>query len=200
MSISVTCVCSKRLQIRDEWAGKMVRCPGCGKAVRVPAHGVVAPSGDDKPTVASPTTAPATPSAFPALGFAIGWAAVVVGCLLAAGGMLITAATYLSDGDFKPAGLLVFGFPGLLWVLFGGLLLSLRRRFAMPFWAFLVVNLLVGVLFTTGAGSLRTAGDRQIFAAIGLGFIFGSVLFQLFHGLLLRDLRRQGAEKRKGGS
>src|SRR5262245_27992030 len=37
MPISVRCECGKALRARDESAGKKVRCPGCGRAVAVPA-------------------------------------------------------------------------------------------------------------------------------------------------------------------
>ena len=37
--IECKCKCGKRLKVRDELAGKRVRCPGCGQPVAVPANG-----------------------------------------------------------------------------------------------------------------------------------------------------------------
>lgn len=37
MSISVECACGKRLKVKDEFAGKKIRCPGCDAVLRVPA-------------------------------------------------------------------------------------------------------------------------------------------------------------------
>jgi hypothetical protein len=37
MPIEVRCKCGKRLRARDEIAGRRVKCPACGAAVRVPA-------------------------------------------------------------------------------------------------------------------------------------------------------------------
>src|SRR5262249_51579502 len=36
MAISVTCACGKKLQARDEHAGKKAKCPGCGALLVVP--------------------------------------------------------------------------------------------------------------------------------------------------------------------
>src|SRR5262245_15634445 len=112
MPVSFTCPCSKKLRIPDELAGKKVRCPGCGTTLRVPAQEVV-----ESP--AAPAATPrAKPPAFPVLGFCIGGGAVLVGCLLIAGGVVVTANINSWGGEFKPAALIVFGLPGLLWVLF----------------------------------------------------------------------------------
>jgi hypothetical protein len=125
------------------------------------------------------TPRPKTP-VFPVLGAWIGWAAVLLGCLLIVGGIVLTVNINSGGGGFKPAGLIVFVLPGLLWTLFGGLLLGLRRRFVYPFWIFLVFNLLAGVLLTTQAGSLGGRGDARILAMIGIGFILGAIFFRLF--------------------
>ena len=37
MAISVACSCGKKLKVKEESAGRKVRCPGCGEAVVVPA-------------------------------------------------------------------------------------------------------------------------------------------------------------------
>lgn len=37
MPIRIKCQCGKVLNVKDELAGKGVKCPGCGKAIRVPA-------------------------------------------------------------------------------------------------------------------------------------------------------------------
>jgi hypothetical protein len=38
MPITITCACQKKLRVREELAGKRVKCPGCGKPVAVPAE------------------------------------------------------------------------------------------------------------------------------------------------------------------
>jgi hypothetical protein len=37
MSISLSCECGKKLAVKDELAGKKVKCPGCGSVLAVPA-------------------------------------------------------------------------------------------------------------------------------------------------------------------
>ena len=37
MAISVACACGKQLKVKDELAGKKIRCPACQAAVVVPA-------------------------------------------------------------------------------------------------------------------------------------------------------------------
>jgi len=44
MPIKVKCQCGKGLAVKEQFAGKAVKCPGCGKPVRVPAA-----SGDSQP-------------------------------------------------------------------------------------------------------------------------------------------------------
>ena len=176
MSISVTCPCSKKLKAQDSAAGRKVKCSACGAIVPVPGVSRFPPPAPN----------------FPILGNFIGWAAILVGCLLFGGGIILTIR--ISQSEFKPVGLAVFSLPGLLWVVFGGLLLGLRRRFVIPFTIFLVCNLLLGVFFTTQGRSLGGQSDARIFAMIGLGYIFGPLLFQMFHGLLMRDVRRMDAE------
>ncbi|HLW68887.1 MAG TPA: hypothetical protein VKS79_26485 [Gemmataceae bacterium] len=51
MTVSITCRCGKRLQTRDELAGKPVKCPACGTVLKVPAAGKRCPScGSRLPT------------------------------------------------------------------------------------------------------------------------------------------------------
>jgi len=55
MPIKLRCQCGKTLNAPDSTAGKRVKCPGCGKAIRVPASGsaahpkATAPRGQAKP-------------------------------------------------------------------------------------------------------------------------------------------------------
>ena len=52
MSISVSCdSCGKQLKVKDDAAGKRVKCPGCGKAVQIPQSDDVmdAEADDDNP-------------------------------------------------------------------------------------------------------------------------------------------------------
>src|SRR5687768_11677604 len=37
MAISVVCACGKKLQVKDEMAGKRGKCPACGKVLDIPA-------------------------------------------------------------------------------------------------------------------------------------------------------------------
>src|SRR5712691_9972806 len=39
MTIRITCPCGKQLQARDDYAGKRVKCPTCGKTLAVPGGG-----------------------------------------------------------------------------------------------------------------------------------------------------------------
>ncbi|TWU19904.1 zinc-ribbon domain-containing protein [Allorhodopirellula heiligendammensis] len=60
MPIAVKCGCGKQLNVRDELAGKAIKCPGCGNAVKVVAGGAPA-----KPRAAA-AARPAAPSPRPA--------------------------------------------------------------------------------------------------------------------------------------
>lgn len=42
MPIAIKCSCGKALSVKDELAGKAVKCPGCSQPVRVPAGGASA--------------------------------------------------------------------------------------------------------------------------------------------------------------
>ena len=54
MPIAATCACGKKLQVKDELAGKKVRCPDCKQPLTIPAA---------KPAPAKPPAA-ASPSSF----------------------------------------------------------------------------------------------------------------------------------------
>jgi hypothetical protein len=43
MPITLNCGCGKRLQVRDELAGKKARCPGCGTILPIPSQSIQAP-------------------------------------------------------------------------------------------------------------------------------------------------------------
>jgi len=45
MAIAFKCKCGRSMKVRDENAGKKVRCPDCGKGVRIP---VLDPTTDDE--------------------------------------------------------------------------------------------------------------------------------------------------------
>jgi hypothetical protein len=45
MPLMVDCPCGKKLKVRDELAGKKVKCPGCGQAVMAPI--IVEPAGEE---------------------------------------------------------------------------------------------------------------------------------------------------------
>lgn len=61
MPISVPCQCGKTLNVRDELAGKAVKCPACQKILQVPASKITAAAA--QPAKAAPR--PATPVAKP---------------------------------------------------------------------------------------------------------------------------------------
>ena len=50
MPIRVSCQCGKALNVQDAMAGKAVKCPGCGKVIRVPG-------GQGAPAAAAPAAA-----------------------------------------------------------------------------------------------------------------------------------------------
>lgn len=67
MPIPIKCQCGKALKVKDELAGKAVKCPGCGKAIRVGAAGAAAaPKPAAKPAPVTP--APVTPAPATAVG------------------------------------------------------------------------------------------------------------------------------------
>jgi hypothetical protein len=52
MAISLTCECGKKLAVKDELAGKRVKCPGCGDLLTVPSVTDEAPIKKRAPAVA----------------------------------------------------------------------------------------------------------------------------------------------------
>src|SRR5262245_16589775 len=54
MSIPFGCTCGKQLLAKDEFAGKKLRCPGCGKILTIP-------SPPYRTSEVSPTAPPAKP-------------------------------------------------------------------------------------------------------------------------------------------
>ncbi|QDT11221.1 zinc ribbon domain-containing protein [Planctomycetes bacterium K23_9] len=69
MPIQVKCQCGKALKVKDELAGKAVKCPGCGKVIKIgqkaaaPVKPSVKPSAKpaSKPAAARPPAAAAAP-------------------------------------------------------------------------------------------------------------------------------------------
>jgi hypothetical protein len=50
MPLAVTCECGKRLQAKDEYAGKQVRCPVCGNVLTLPeSDSLPGPAEDRNP-------------------------------------------------------------------------------------------------------------------------------------------------------
>lgn len=49
MSINVVCACGKKLQVKDELAGKRGKCPACGQAMTIPMPAAAAASPDLDP-------------------------------------------------------------------------------------------------------------------------------------------------------
>lgn len=53
MPIAVSCQCGKTLNVKDELAGKAVKCPACQQVLKVPANGPAAKASPTKPNPAS---------------------------------------------------------------------------------------------------------------------------------------------------
>jgi serine/threonine protein kinase/Leucine-rich repeat (LRR) protein len=62
--ITFACACGKTLKVRDELAGKKVKCPGCGQVMSAPQT-VRAPVTTDQPTVTSDPSIHRTTTATP---------------------------------------------------------------------------------------------------------------------------------------
>jgi RsiW-degrading membrane proteinase PrsW (M82 family) len=59
MPIPIACSCGKSLKVKDEYAGKRVKCPGCGQPLSVPAkseetHSLPIDTGSDTPPAPPP--------------------------------------------------------------------------------------------------------------------------------------------------
>ena len=65
MPISVPCQCGKSLNVRDELAGKAVKCPACQKVLQVPANKTPAAAAQPAKTAAKTAPRPVTPVAKP---------------------------------------------------------------------------------------------------------------------------------------
>src|SRR5437016_990909 len=67
MAIPVACACGKQLKVKDELAGKKIRCPACQAAVTVPAAAPPEPPspGDREEAVVAPKAKLAAPVAAP---------------------------------------------------------------------------------------------------------------------------------------
>jgi DNA-directed RNA polymerase subunit M/transcription elongation factor TFIIS len=48
MPIKVSCACGKKLSVKDEHAGKRLKCPACQKPLRIPRPKVEEESLDDE--------------------------------------------------------------------------------------------------------------------------------------------------------
>jgi hypothetical protein len=49
MPIPFSCECGKKLQAKDEFAGKRLKCPGCGKILTIPTPAVEEPELEEEP-------------------------------------------------------------------------------------------------------------------------------------------------------
>ncbi|MEM9369327.1 MAG: hypothetical protein AAGD07_25385 [Planctomycetota bacterium] len=58
MPIALKCECGKQLKVRDELAGKAIKCPACQQPVRVPAAGKAVPAQPATRTRPAPAPAP----------------------------------------------------------------------------------------------------------------------------------------------
>jgi hypothetical protein len=68
MPIQVKCQCGKALKVKDELAGKAVKCPGCAKVIKVGQPGAKAAAPAAKKTPAARPAAPASPAETDSLG------------------------------------------------------------------------------------------------------------------------------------
>lgn len=96
--------CAKRLRIKDELAGKKVKCPGCGKALPVPGKVVASTSGASSPAhEKAPTLGkfPVKPGAAPPLGLsnAAKSAILAVIALMVAALILFRTKVKTPEGD-----------------------------------------------------------------------------------------------------
>lgn len=67
MAIRLKCNCGKDLSLKDELAGKSIRCPGCKEVLKVPS-GNAPPSRPAAAAPSQPTSFPAAAAAAPASG------------------------------------------------------------------------------------------------------------------------------------
>jgi RsiW-degrading membrane proteinase PrsW (M82 family) len=102
MSIPIACSCGKRLKVRDEFAGKRVKCPGCGQPLAVPAptseedYEVV----DSEAPPTEPTSDDPPPPSEPAVS---GWGSMEETPAASGwGGMEETSSTPREEGPPRP--------------------------------------------------------------------------------------------------
>ena len=96
MPIRIQCQCGKALSVKDELAGKAVKCPGCAKVIRVPAgKAATAASAPAAPRQAAPAS-DGLADLFDEEGFSQHVAAVCPACAaeMAAGAVLCTKCGY----------------------------------------------------------------------------------------------------------
>lgn len=64
MPIQLKCTCGKSASVRDEMAGRAVKCPACQSVIRVPAGGAAQPTtgGAGQPTTGGAATAKRSPT------------------------------------------------------------------------------------------------------------------------------------------
>lgn len=60
MPIVFSCQCGKKLQAKEEYAGKSVKCPGCGQVVKIPAVASGTPIAGPKAPAQAPMRAPSS--------------------------------------------------------------------------------------------------------------------------------------------
>ncbi len=72
MAIQVQCSCGKTMLVKDEWEGRLVKCPQCGVALEIPSSEcapqpgtVEMDDGSQRGEFSSPLRMPATPAASP---------------------------------------------------------------------------------------------------------------------------------------
>ncbi|MEM9587888.1 MAG: hypothetical protein AAGA03_11470, partial [Planctomycetota bacterium] len=99
----IKCQCGKLLNLRDDMAGKAVKCPSCGKVLKVPKPGGASKSAAKSPAASRPVAKPAAPPAPSAMdelfseeGFDRQVAAVCPACAaeMEAGAVLCTKCGY----------------------------------------------------------------------------------------------------------
>ena len=81
MPIQITCQCGKSLNVKDQFAGKAVKCPSCGSGIRVPGgQASAAPSAPAAQPVGTVAAGNPLNDLFDQEGFSSGIAAVCSQC------------------------------------------------------------------------------------------------------------------------
>jgi len=90
MAITVHCLdCAKKWRLREDLAGKRIKCPSCGKALVVSASEPAAPVKEAKQTPGKPSASPKGEAK------ALGWP-WIVGGLCAVGGVIAVSVIFLN--------------------------------------------------------------------------------------------------------